>query len=89
MTVQSVPSALVAGYSTQLDRIQQRLEILHRATLYDAGCGREGYYAEFIADLRQEIGAVRDGMRQALYSVPLVDAKNQPTTNDRPLTVNP
>ena len=68
LPIATVPIAQnLESYSQQLDRIQQRLDILHRATLYDAAQGGEGYYAEFVAELRQEIGVVRDGMLQVVY----------------------
>ncbi len=50
--------------SNQLDNINRRLDILQRAASYDSMRGMEGYYPEFIEDIRTQIEMVRDKMTQ-------------------------
>ena len=54
----------LASCSNQLDDINRRLDILQRAASYDATQGMEGYYPEFIEEIRTQIEMVRDKVTQ-------------------------
>ena len=54
----------LANCSNQLDNINRRLDILQRAARYDSMQGMEGYYPEFIEEIRIQIEMVRDRVTQ-------------------------